>query len=321
VATAEEVATAYQQRQRALADAAASTVARQYARLDEPALSESWAAGVGRQAEAAVTQGQLAAAQAAAPYLEQLAAAQGVPIPPPLIAASMLAGIAGDGRSLFSLLFLPILLIKSLIGRGLAYREAHRQGIAFATRIAATQVADAGRGAVTVGMTSEKRWVTYTRVVHLPACGRCIVLAGREYSYSTGFQRHDRCDCTMLPLFKDSPEHLLVRSPEELFAEMSPEQQDKAFTKAGAEAIRLGADLGQVVNARRGMSTTADGRQVTTEGTTRRGFAGRRMGATGGRKSAARPMPEQILADAGGDRDRAIDALYRFGFLSEMPKP
>lgn len=321
MATSEEVARAHQEQQRSLSVAASTAVARQFSRLDEHALSESWAAGVGRQAEATVTQAQLAAAQAAAPYLEQLAAAQGVPVAAPFIAAPALAGIASDGRSLASLLFLPVLLIRQLLGRGSPFRAALRQGQAFASTIAATQVFDSGRNAITVGMTAEKSWVSYVRFLQLPSCGRCVVLAGVEYPYSTGFQRHPRCDCFHLPLTKDSPERLLIRSPREAFDSMSAAEQDKAFTKAGAEAIRLGSDIGQVVNARRGMSTTADGRKVTSEGTTRRGFAGRRMASIGRRQSAARPMPEQILAEAGGDRELAVDLLYRFGYLVEKTNP
>lgn len=126
------------------------------------------------------------------------------------------------------------------------------------------------------------------------------------------------------------------------------------FTKAGAEAIRLGADIGQVVNARRGAAglapagarLTADegralrgGREagrletrdvfgrdlfITTEGTTTRGVAGVRLGAkvdgvkAGGRYRSARAprlMPESILQIAGRDRDEAVRLLKRFGFI------
>ena len=344
MATAQEVAQAYQARQSALQTATARKVAAQFGRLDEHALSESWAAGVGQAVQATVEQSQLAAAQAAAPYLAALAAAQGVPIPPPLIVASALAGIASDGRPLASLLYLPILLIKSLIKRGVKYPEAFRQGAGFAGLIASTQVADAGRAATTVGMITNPGWVSYVRVLRLPSCSRCIILAGREYSWSTGFQRHENCDCEMWPLRHDSPERLLIQTPTEIFNSMSEEDQDKRFGKAGAEAIRLGADPAQVVNARRGMALAqVFGRQalITDEGTTKRGIYGSRMldqGAatvrvkeefatrltkegpeqrriTRQRVKTPRLMPEAVIEAANGDREEAIRLLKRFAYI------
>jgi hypothetical protein len=77
------------------------------------------------------------------------------------------------------------------------------------------------------------------------------------------------------------------------------------FGQAGAAAIRDGADLGQVVNARRGMYTAA-GRSLTVESTTRRGVA----------PGKVRLMPEQIYREARGDRDEAIRLLKRFGYLT-----
>lgn len=140
------------------------------------------------------------------------------------------------------------------------------------------------------------------------------------------------------------------------FRSLTRDEQDRAFTKAGAESIRLGADISQVVNARRGAlgltpagaRLTGDeatalrggrqrgrleavdvfGRQlyVTTEGVTVRGSAGVRLGARetgvrrpGDRYKSARPprlMPESILAIAGDDRDEAVRLLKRFGYIT-----
>lgn len=143
-------------------------------------------------------------------------------------------------------------------------------------------------------------------------------------------------------------------NPRAWFDSLSRAEQDKQFTIAGAEAIRLGADISQVVNSRRGAfgltpagaRITAEearmlrggrdvgrlqtrdvyGQQVftTTEGTTTRGVAGVRLGARergrkdGGRYRRAqvpRLMPESILAAAGDDRDEAIRLLRRFGYI------
>ncbi|MBG0828546.1 hypothetical protein HS041_12280 [Planomonospora sp. ID67723] len=320
MATAEQVAQAHYRRQKALASTAAVAAARQWDLLDRDRLTESWQAGVGPAVVTATTQAQLAAAQQAPAYLEELAEAQGGSITAPLLIASTFAGVASDGRPLASLLFLPVLLVKSLLRDGISLLEAFRRGRSMLTLLTSTQVADAGRAAVSVGMTTERRWVTYIRTVTLPACGRCIILAGKEYSWSTGFLRHPRCDCGMTPRFNtdSSP---LPPNPAELFRNMTPEQQNKAFTNAGAAAIRDGADIGQVVNARRGM-TTAAGRSITTEGTTVRGLAGRRLGELKKqrgeryrRSQIPRPTPEQIYKDAAGDRELAIQLLKRFAYI------
>jgi hypothetical protein len=102
-------------------------------------------------------------------------------------------------------------------------------------------------------------------------------------------------------------------SPKKAFEEMPRYEQDRAFGKAGAEAIRAGADIGQVVNARRGMSSAAVfGRQVvvTSEGTTNRRRFGQKL-------STRRPrlMPEQILAEAKGDRAEAVRLLSLHGYI------
>jgi hypothetical protein len=55
---------------------------------------------------------------------------------------------------------------------------------------------------------------------------------------------------------------------------------------------------------------------TTTEGTTKRGVAGKVMeGLPGGRK-APRLMPESIYQIAGRDRDEAIRLLRRFGYIT-----
>lgn len=108
---------------------------------------------------------------------------------------------------------------------------------------------------------------------------------------------------------------------------MDAAEQDRVFGKAGAEAIRDGADMAKVVNARRGMTTASVyGREVliTTEGTTVRGDFGRarrdgpliqRPGQRVRSTARVRLMPEQIYLEAAGDRDEAVRLLRRFGYI------
>ncbi|MFD3573853.1 hypothetical protein [Streptomyces sp. NPDC058644] len=168
-----------------------------------------------------------------------------------------------------------------------------------------TIVADTGRQADQAAMVANKGVRAYLRVVELPACSRCIVLAGREYGVSSGFLRHPRCDCTMEPVTrKNRPTPL---SAEELFEGMSAELRRKTFGTDGAKAIQDGARISSVVNARKSMDKVEMfGRtvQVTYTGT------GSRR-----KKRPPRLMPEEIYRLAGDDRDHAIRLLYKNGYL------
>jgi hypothetical protein len=324
---AEALARGHYRAQQALTRQAMVAAGSQWEHLDTDDLSGSWVSQVAPRVLAVATAAQLQAAQAAAEYVPAAVLAQeGVPVAAGVVAAEALAGIASDGRDLLSLLTMPIGLMKRLIGDGATVEDASGQALRNLLMLVGTQTADAGRVATGVGIVSDTTCAGYERVVTLPACGRCIVLAGRAYPHSEGFLRHPRCDCQMVPVTdaqwrNERPEN----TPERLFGQMSPEQQAKAFTGAGAKAIRDGADIGQVVNARRGMAT-AGGRKFTTEGTTARGLAGRRLGRLAKqagskyrRSQIPRVMPEQLYADAeayGWDREQLLAQLERFGFIT-----
>ena len=122
------------------------------------------------------------------------------------------------------------------------------------------------------------------------------------------------CDCKHIPAVEDVAGDLTT-NPYEYFNSLSKEDQDKFFGVANSRAIREGADLNQVVNAttRKGALFTADdGKRYTREGSTRRGFAGRRA-PKGGR--LLRPTPGQIYKDAKGRREEAVRLLREFGYL------
>jgi hypothetical protein len=139
----------------------------------------------------------------------------------------------------------------------------------------------------------------FYRVLNLPSCDRCIVLAGVWYRWNAGFERHPRCDCTQIPGDRDAPPEGL-KTPQQVFESLPMVEQNRIFTAAGAESIRSGADLNQVVNARRGMYV-AGGRKLTTANA--RKFGGARL------------MPEQIWKEAHGNREEAIHLLQRFGYI------
>lgn len=143
------------------------------------------------------------------------------------------------------------------------------------------------------------------RMLNPPSCSRCSILAGRFYRWNTGFHRHPRCDCVHVQTNAVTAAETegLVHDPYEYFKSLSPEDQDKNYTKAGAQAIRDGGDIFQVVNSRRGMKP---GGLTTTEGTTRRGNFGRGNGP--------RLTPEAIYGK-GLSREQTLAELERFGYI------
>lgn len=168
-----------------------------FSQLDPHNLSASWNAGVGAQVVRATTAGQLLAAANAQPYVEASVQEQGEqPDPAGIVNATALAGVASDGRPLEGLLYLPIIKVKQRLAAGQSLTQALTGGIADLIGLAGTQVQDAGRAATAVAMTADRNVYGWEREVHPPSCSRCLVLAGRVYSHSSGFQRHKHCDCT-----------------------------------------------------------------------------------------------------------------------------
>lgn len=94
----------------------------------------------------------------------------------------------------------------------------------------------------------------------------------------------------------------LVHDPYEYFQSLSAAEQDRVYTKAGAQAIRDGGDLFQVVNSRRGIKP---GGLTTTEGTSRRGNFGR---------NGPRLTPEAIYGK-GLSREATLSELERYGYI------
>lgn len=237
-----------------------------------------------------------------------------------------LLGVAGDGRPVDSLLFGGVTHAKERVAAGATAQQALVAGGQWLSTAVGTLLSDTGRQSesLAIGVRPVAGWV---RMLNPPSCSRCVVLAGRWYRKSSGFQRHPKCDCRHIPASEAVGADLTI-SPVDYFDSLSDTEQDATFTKAGAEAIRNGADIGQVVNARRGMQAAqVGGRQilVTTEGTTRRGQAYRYL--TAGRSSdtgrgyrrpraASRPrlMPETI-AQVARDRGDYLRLLRANGYL------
>jgi hypothetical protein len=304
---ASELAQAHQIQRERLAASTARLAVRLWRDIDIHNLSADWERRVHRVA-ALVAAGQLQAARQADPYLAQLledVETQGRLVP------EALAGIGSDGRSLVDLFMSPVWAALSALQKGASLVSALASGSALLDLLARTMVADAGRAADLVAMAARPGITSYVRVVELPACARCLILAGQEYSLSEGFERHPRCDCTTEPVTKNY--RPTPADPKSVYDSMSDAQKRKAFGEKAVEAIEAGADIAQVVNARRGMTTaTRYGKAVkaTTEGQTKRGHTRKRR-----RNGAIRLMPEEIMRIAGDDREKALRLLTRNGYL------
>lgn len=275
---------------------------------------------------------QALAARDAAEAVPQMLTELGIsPTAPLRVAWQALTGIASDGRPLESLM--------SVV-------ETEPQ----LDMVVTTQIQDAARVSAGVAIASRRQVTRYARMLNPPSCARCAILAGRVYRWDAGFERHPRCDCRAIPANEASVYDLRTH-PDEYFDSLTREQQDKIFTKGGAQAIRDGADIFQVVNARSGMKTSSEvlgegaaaahvraygnELQFTLSGTTKRGVYGRledqrrggftqeRTGRRQGyvkdqvvrRAKRARLMPESIYQLANGDRDEALRLLKLYGYL------
>lgn len=294
--SAEAVALEHYRSRRRIVEAIAKLARSAWREVVPDRLTGSWASA-SAQLMVELSGAQLATAQAADGYLEAVLNAQGIdPVAAGRTVARSLAGVASDGRSLAVLLGQPMIATKIAIAGGATTGEALATGYSSLDMIVRTQAADAGRVADQVALTSRRHVSGYTRMAVGNSCSRCLILAGRWYRWNAGFNRHPNCDCVGIPARESADD--LRTNPRKAFDAMSEADQDKTFGKAGAQAIREGADMARVVNARRGMQTAADGRLYTTEA------AGKRP----------RLMPEQIYRDA-KDRDDAIRLLRLHGFI------
>jgi hypothetical protein len=181
-----------------------------------------------------------------------------------------------------------------------------------ARSIVKTGLGDTARAAVQSGMQARPAVTGYVRQLRGKSCARCAVLAGKRYRSAVAFNRHERCDCVNVPCGDGT--NSWATSPKTHFRTLSPEDQDRLFTKAGAEAIRAGADIAQVVNARQGIKVVqAYGRdlQTTTVGTVR-GLASARI------DGRYRLLPDEIFQQAerlGWDRAQIAAQLRRYAYL------
>lgn len=334
-----DIAVEHQAQRIRLSRAAAARAGVLWSRMDADALDASWDV-IAPQLTAEIVARQMSSASAATQYLARVGSASAVRQDPATLAPAEFGGYTYDGREVGPAMFGAVTTTKRAIGSGVAPRLALESGMAFLGVIVKAAIADAGRAA-DAALATGKGYTRYVRVVNPGACSRCAILAGSD-RFSKPFLRHPACKCTSLPIRGDerAPKGVFD-SPTDYFESLSKAEQDRVFTKDGAEAIRLGADPVQVVNARRGayqrpgrrneLGFDANGKPIkvlaTETGTSYRGAYGRlefdrasanlTKGAGDRYRRTINPrlMPETILQIARDDQELAKALLRQYGYL------
>jgi hypothetical protein len=331
-----QVAADHQLEQAALSAATLAAILAIWAQMDPLDWLGSWfRRGLGTRIFTLLSVAQEEVAMDAEAFMrESLEIVTNAPVNVPRLRPIAFAGVASDGRDLESLLASAPIQAFQRAQRGDPPAVASEAGANFLRAAVTTQISDAGRAADQVALATTERMdikrpgrrsrynarsqFGYVRMLQLPSCARCIVLAGRFYRWNEGFQRHPMCDCRHIPAIEALDDDLAA-NPYAYFNSLSTKDQNDIFGKANATAIRAGADISQVLNAvtrfnpRTGrtalLKDPSDGRRYTTEGTTRRGFYGRNAA------KERRPTPWQILRDSRGNQDEARRALVKFGYI------
>lgn len=231
-----------------------------------------------------------------------------------------LRGYSSDGYPLEGLLYGGVVASRdAATTRGLNAPQSLSQGLSWLSGVASSQIADTARTTTMLNLGTRPYLNGYTRFLNPPSCQRCAVLAGRTYRYSTGFQRHPRCDCLMVP----APSDAWAKAEGFVSDPTADLNVIKDLSRAQRAAIDEGADISQVVNARRGMTTVGEGarrRKVTTSGSTSRGAFGRTatLEKTAGNRyrtaTTARLTPEQIFKQA-RDRTELVAYLKKYAYI------
>lgn len=255
------------------------------------------------QMASTVAAAQYRAAGAAEAYVAAALAEQDVQVSrQATVLPASFVGYAGDGRPLTTLLDEPRISALADIKNGASPEYALERAGHQLQMLAVTQVQDIGRQADSVAILSRPK-VGWVRMVNPPCCQRCAILAGKWFRSNAGFPRHPRCDCRAIPAMEDASGDIGT-DPKALFGS----GQVKGLRPGEAQAIADGADINQVVNSRRASSG-----MTTSEGTTRRGFAGKRLQRTGD-TTTARLTPDGIYRIA-PDRDAALALLKQHGYI------
>jgi len=255
-------------------------------RLDAGDISGSWAALM-PDAVAALVAAETVAAELADPYLSAVLDNS---------ATQAAIDVGGMVEPSGSLLYLPVIEAKTLIGQGFDAGAALRSAGQRLAMYTQTSVVDTARSAVAAGMAARPHAAGYYRALRPPSCARCAILAGRFYRWNKGFKRHPRCDCVHVPV--NEPDDSLEFDAHAAIAA----GQVTGLSKADLQAIvEHGANPAQVINAKQAMYDVGQF-QATHASTSRRSIAGARMLARSIDRAAGIDVKTQTYTNMTFDR-------------------
>lgn len=114
---------------------------------------------------------------------------------------------AADRAALKSLAVTGPSELKRQIGLGLSEDEAKQNGLTAVSGAASRQVLNGGRDQTIQMVAADPQAVGWVRVTSGSPCAFCLMLASRGPAYksqeSAGFQAHDHCSCTAVPVFSE----------------------------------------------------------------------------------------------------------------------
>jgi len=305
-------------------------ITRMWVTVDRNNIIDSWTAKAGAAAML-VAQAQQATAEDSIEYSAAVMEAEEIDPPQHQILAAGFAGIAyplGDRQrqpiglreSIASPAYKALRAIKT------GYTTDRAMGIGLDNLLLRSQmqISDAARQAEGVAMTAAPVRMHYVRMLNPPSCSRCAILAGKTYRAQEAFRRHPGCDCRHIPM-TEALAGDMTTDPYQYFNSLSAQDQDKYFKPSDAQAIRDGADIFQVVNARSGTYTSEGGALATYYGTTKRGYwggteslANKVSGDRYRRAVRVRLMPEEIYKRAKGNREQALRMLEDYGYVTGL---
>lgn len=181
----------------------------------------------------------------------------------------------------------PLNLLGFTTGAQMLQQMIESAGNSGFDRLVRSLVQDAGRAAETVAVAA-RPGVGWVRKLNLPSCSRCVVLAGRIYRYSDGFERHPNDDCSTIAVAEG--DSTFVEDP----VDIARRGLLRGLSKADMAALEGGADFNRVVNVRRKAAGLSESGRVLAR--------------------AGKLTPEGIFR-LGSDRNEVVSLLRRYGYL------
>lgn len=313
-----QAASNYYKQQQQISVATAASVQKLWARMDDE-FDASWQR-VAPAVLSTVQLGRAAAVTTSIAYTPAVLAEtnQRAPAAGALVASRFLES-APNGLPMEDMLGGAVTHAKSAVKGGASSGLALRQAGGWLTGLVLTTMADTGRSVVGADIVSRPAITGYVRMLNAPSCKNCVILAGKWFRWNAGFERHPRCDCRHIPAAENMAGDLRT-DPYEYFKSLTTAEQDKAWGRIEARAIRDGADIYRVTNVgNRGLSTA---KNAARYGTPSRMTIDDIYRTAGHRTNAIRMMErEGYILPAGQVPGGSIVGRYRESFAAPIGRP